>query len=111
VLEVRWQGKGTEPAGEYTFLHGKWNDNHEWSRGFFVQKRIMSSVKRVHFVSDTMLYIIQRGCWFHIILLNIHAPRQNKTDDMNVGFYEELECIFDKFPKCHMKMLLDFNAK
>jgi hypothetical protein len=28
------------------------------------------------------------------------------------SFYEELECVFDKFPKYHMKILLgDFNAK
>jgi hypothetical protein len=27
-------------------------------------------------------------------------------------FYEELQCIFDKFPKYHMKVLSgDFNAK
>jgi hypothetical protein len=27
------------------------------------------------------------------------------------SFYEELECVFDKFPKYHMKILLgDFNA-
>jgi hypothetical protein len=31
---------------------------------------------------------------------------------MKDSFYEELECIFDKFPKYHMKVLLeDFNAK
>ena len=28
------------------------------------------------------------------------------------SFYEELEQVFDHFPKCHMKILLgDFNAK
>jgi hypothetical protein len=28
------------------------------------------------------------------------------------SFYEELELVFDKFPKYHMKILLgDFNAK
>jgi hypothetical protein len=27
------------------------------------------------------------------------------------SFYEELECIYDKFPEYHMKILLDFNAK
>jgi hypothetical protein len=26
-------------------------------------------------------------------------------------FYEELECVFDKFTKYHMKILLDFNDK
>jgi hypothetical protein len=29
VQEVRWDGGGTEPAGEYTFFYGKGNENHE----------------------------------------------------------------------------------
>jgi hypothetical protein len=59
-----------------------------------------------------MSYIILRGCWCHIIALNVHAPTEDKTNDVNDSFYEELECMFDKFPKYHMKILLeDFNAK
>jgi hypothetical protein len=27
------------------------------------------------------------------------------------SFYEELELVFEKFPKYHMNILLDFNAK
>jgi exonuclease III len=80
--------------------------------GFFVHKRIISAVKGVEFVNDRMSYIIMRGHWFHIIVLNVHAPTEDKTDDVKYGFYEELELIFDKFPKYHMKILLgDFNAK
>jgi endonuclease/exonuclease/phosphatase family metal-dependent hydrolase len=59
-----------------------------------------------------MSYIILRGRWCHIIVLNVHAPTEDKTDDVKDSFYEELERVFDKFPKCHMKILLgDFNAK
>ncbi|PNF17141.1 hypothetical protein B7P43_G09073, partial [Cryptotermes secundus] len=29
VQEVRWDGGGTEPAGEYTFFYVKGNENHE----------------------------------------------------------------------------------
>jgi hypothetical protein len=29
VQEVRWEGDGTEPAGEYTFFYGKGNECHE----------------------------------------------------------------------------------
>jgi endonuclease/exonuclease/phosphatase family metal-dependent hydrolase len=59
-----------------------------------------------------MSYIILRGRWFHIIVLNGHARTEDKTDDVKDSFYEELERIFDKFPKYHMKILLgDFNAK
>jgi hypothetical protein len=99
VQEVRWEGSGTAPAGEYTFYYRKWNENHELGTGFFVHKRIISAVKSVECVSDWMSYIILRGCWFHIIVLNVHAPTEDKSDDVKDTFYEELECIFDKVPK------------
>jgi hypothetical protein len=34
VQEVRWDGDGTEPAGEYTFFYGKVNENRELGTGF-----------------------------------------------------------------------------
>jgi hypothetical protein len=72
----------------------------------------MSAVKRVEFDSARMSYIILRGRWCHIIVLNVHAPTEDKTDDVKDSFYEEFERVFAKFPKHHMKILLgDFNAK
>jgi hypothetical protein len=83
VQEVRWGGGGTEPSGEYTFLYGQGNENHELGTGFFVHKRI---IKRVEFISDRMSYIILRGRWCDIIVLNVHAPTEDKIDDME-NFY------------------------
>jgi hypothetical protein len=40
------------------------------------------------------------------IILNVHAPTEDKTDDMKDSFYDELEHMFDKFPKYHMNILL-----
>jgi hypothetical protein len=54
VQEVRWEGGGTKPAGEYTFVYGMGNENHELGTGIFVDKGIISAVKRVEFVSDRM---------------------------------------------------------
>jgi hypothetical protein len=57
-------------------------------------------------------YIILRGPWIHVIVPNVQAPNEEKIDDMKESFYEKLECIFSKFPKCHTKILLgDFSAK
>jgi hypothetical protein len=45
-------------------------------------------------------HIIPRGCWCcDIIVLNVHAPTQDKIDDVKDRFYKELERVFDKFPK------------
>jgi hypothetical protein len=76
-----------------------------------VLKKIMSAVKRVEFVSDRMWYIILRVRWCHIIVLKALAPTEDKIYDVRNSFYEELEHVFDKVPKFHMKILLDFNAK
>jgi hypothetical protein len=50
--------------------------------------------------------------WSDIIVLNNHAPTEDKIDDVKGSFNEELEHVFDKFPKYHMNILLgDFSAK
>jgi hypothetical protein len=50
-------------------------------------------------VSDRMSYIILRGHCCDNIVLNVYAPTVDKIDDMKDSFYEELECVFNKFPK------------
>jgi exonuclease III len=47
VQEVRWEGSGTAPAGEYTFSMERGMRTMNWVQGFLVHKRTISAVKRV----------------------------------------------------------------
>jgi hypothetical protein len=40
----------------------------------------MSAIKKVEFVSDRMTYIILRGRWCNNIVLNVHAPTEDKIN-------------------------------
>jgi hypothetical protein len=91
------------------FFYGKENENHELGTDSFVHKRIISAVKKIEFVSDRLSYLIVRGHWFHVIVLNIHAPTEDKIDDVKDSFYEELKYIFDKFPEYHTKILFTYS--
>jgi len=52
-----------------------------------------------------MLYRVLRGRWCNIVL-NVHPPSEEKSDDSKDSFYEELEQIFDDFSKYHVKIIL-----
>jgi hypothetical protein len=70
------------------FFYGKGNESHEFGRGFLCTRAAV--VKRVEFVSDSMSNIILRDRWCHIIVLNVHAPTEDKIDDVKDSFYKEL---------------------
>jgi len=47
--------------------------------------------------SDRTSYIVLRGRWCNIIVLNVHAPSEEKSDDSKDSFCEELEQGFLSF--------------
>ena len=104
--------RGTVRAGDYIFLYRKGNEKNQLEAGFFVHQRILPAVKRIEIDNDRMSYIVLRGRWCNIIVLNVHAPSEEKCDYSKDRFYEELEQVLNHFPKYNMKILLgDFNAK
>jgi hypothetical protein len=51
---------------------------------------MISAVNRVESVSDRMTYTVLRVRWCDIIVLSVHAPKEDKSGDVKYSFYEEL---------------------
>jgi len=88
--EVRWDMVGHRGHGKNRgitfFFNRKGNENHQLGTGVCVQHRVASAVKRVEFVSGRMLYIVPRGRWCNIVVLNVHAPSEERSDDSKRQF-------------------------
>jgi hypothetical protein len=90
----------------------KWNKITELGTHLFVHKRIISAAKRVEYVSNRMSYIILRVHWCLVVVLNVHAPKEDKIYDMKGSFQKELEQVFHKLSTHYMKIWFGgFNAK
>jgi hypothetical protein len=72
-------------------------------------ERLISAIQGLEFVGGRMSYIALRSKWCDIVM-NAHAPTEDESGDSKDSFYEELEQVFDNFPKYH-KILLVFIKK
>jgi len=79
---------------------------------FFVHHRIISAVERVEFVSDRVSYMALSSRRCNIIVLNVQASSEGKSEDLKDNFYEELEQVIFIFPSIIWKISLgDIIAK
>jgi len=72
--------------GSYFFSTKKEMKINNWELDFlYTPEWYQQSV-----VSDRMSYIVLRGRWCNIIVLNVYPPSKEKSDDLKDRFYKEL---------------------
>jgi hypothetical protein len=65
---------------------------------FSIYHGIISTIKRAEFVGDRTSHIVLRGHWCKIMVLNVHTPSGEKSDDSKDSFDEELNHIPNHIP-------------
>ncbi|PSN55555.1 hypothetical protein C0J52_12130 [Blattella germanica] len=111
LQEVRWPGEGSQESEKFTLYYGG-ATKPEFGTGFLVRRSILSAIRDIKFVSGRISYIILKGKRHDFIIVNVYGPTEASDDTIKDEFYEELECVFDRLSRYHMKIVLgDFNAK
>ena len=84
----------------WDYISFLWKTRRKSSIGdrIFLHHKIVSPVKRVEFVSDSMPYIVMRCRWSNVIALKVPATSEEKFDGSKDSFYEELEHLLDHSP-------------
>ena len=85
MQDVRCDKGGTVRMEDYNFFYEKGNQNHQFATGYFTPQ-IGMTVKRVELFSNRVSYIVLRGRLFNIIILNMYAPGEEKSDDAKFSF-------------------------
>jgi hypothetical protein len=83
------RGSDGRGRGLYVFFfYGAGSEDHQLGAGFSYIRESYQQLRRVEFVSDRMSYIIWRGRMCNIIVLNVHAPCEDTSDDIKDSFCE-----------------------
>jgi hypothetical protein len=69
------------------------------------------TVQRVEYVRGRIVYIVLEGGWCGIIIWNLQAPSEDKSDNSKDSFYDELEQVFDYIPKYCMQICYEILVK
>lgn len=114
IQENRWTGKSLVLGQEYTFYYSG-NDGskrREFGTGFVVFGKARDSVIDFNPINERICTLRVRTKFFNLTLINVHAPTEEKTDEVKDLFYEKLISTYRAAPGHDIKIVLgDFNAK
>jgi hypothetical protein len=97
VQEIRWENLGSVRTADYNIFYGKRNENYQLGRRYFVNHRILRAVKILELVSDMVYYVVLRGRWCNIFVMNVYAASEEKRDGSKDSFNKELEQVLNIF--------------
>jgi len=94
------------------FNSGSESKKHEFGCRFYVGGEFLKYVKDFKITNERICYLRLKAKWFFCTLINVHAPTNEKTEEVKEEFYNLLEQTINQIANSDIKIILgDFNAK
>ena len=106
-------GSGIQKFDNITLFNSRSESKkHEFGCGFHASGEFLKYVKDFQIINERMCYLRLKAKWFSCTLINVHAPTNEKMEEVKEEFYNLLEQNINQIANSDIKIPLgDFNAK
>ena len=113
IQETRLGESGMQKYEEFTIFNSGPKDNkHELGVGFYVRNSLLEYIEDFKMINERVCYLQIKSRWFNSTLINVHAPTNDKPEEVKDEFYDKLDEVVDNLSNQEIRILLgDCNAK
>lgn len=111
LQEVRWEEAGNAKISQTTIFNGKSEKGHQLGTGFAVHESIIHTVKNFKDINPRISTITIKTNGLDIVIINVHAPTEDKEDCEKEEFYTTLEDVYNGSAGSIKIVVGDLNAK
>ena len=113
VLQETQLESGIKKSDNFAlFSSGLESKKHEFGCSFYVNGEFLKYVKDFKIINERICCLRLKAKWFSCTLINVHAPTNEKTEEIREEFCNLLEQNINPIARADNKIILgDFNAK
>jgi len=107
ALQETWLESGIQKFDNFTlFSSGLECKKHEFGCDFYVSGEFFKYVKDVKIINERICCLRLKAKWFSYPLINVHAPTNEKTEEIKEEFYNLLEQNINQIARSDIKTIL-----
>jgi tRNA(Glu) U13 pseudouridine synthase TruD len=92
LQEIRWKGKGLVHYQEFTIIYSGEEENN-FGTGFIIHDKYKHAILNYEMHNERLCTLRMKGKIFNMTLINVHAPTEEKEEEIKDEFCAQLSEI------------------